>query len=195
MTAYKIIDLAQDSDEWLQWRRTGLGGSDAPTILGHNPWKIPQELIAERIERISQAPNSAMLAGKRDEPIARDSYIERTGMMIAPACLQSTEYPFMLASLDGINFPSSKVVEIKCGKSSYYKSLSLNGAPPDYYMAQLQHILAVTGYDHIDYFSWQPDRTPLLHRVERDDDYIAALIEKEAAFWQRLQVAEAELAS
>ena len=45
---FKVIDLDQDGEAWHAWRATGLGGSDAPTILGQNPWKSPDELLFER---------------------------------------------------------------------------------------------------------------------------------------------------
>jgi len=49
----------------------------------------------------------------------------------------------------------------------------------------LQHILAVTGLGEIYYWSFRFDDTVLL-KVDRDETFIADLIEKEVAFWTRV---------
>src|SRR5581483_972237 len=36
---YTIVDLRQGTQEWLGWRNQGIGASDAPIIMGENPWK------------------------------------------------------------------------------------------------------------------------------------------------------------
>ena len=33
------IDLVQGTNEWLDWRKGGVGGSDIGTIMGLNPYK------------------------------------------------------------------------------------------------------------------------------------------------------------
>ena len=35
-------------EEWLKWRTTGIGGSDAGTVLGVNPYKTKRELFYEK---------------------------------------------------------------------------------------------------------------------------------------------------
>ena len=39
-----IININQNTDEWLIWRNTGLGASDAATILGKNPYQTAFDL-------------------------------------------------------------------------------------------------------------------------------------------------------
>lgn len=185
-SAFKVIDLQQGTDAWLQWRLSGLGSSDAPTIMRQNPWKSRGDLFEERLTLKASAQSQVMLEGIRNEKYARSSYMNRVQFSVQPICLQSKTFPFMLASLDGINLELRKIVEIKCGKSSYNKSLGRGGFPPPYYVAQLQHILAVTGFEQIDYFSWRPNQPPLLRTVHRDEEFINQLIDNEAAFWKRL---------
>lgn len=185
-SAFKVIDLQQDTDAWLQWRLSGLGSSDAPTIMKQNPWKSRGDLFEERLTHNPSAQNQAMLEGIRNEKYARASYIKRVQISVQPICLQSRNFPFMLASLDGVNLELRKIVEIKCGKSSYNRSLARGGFPPPYYVAQLQHILAVTGFEQIDYFSWRPNKPSLLRTVQRDEEFINQLIDYEASFWKRL---------
>jgi predicted phage-related endonuclease len=99
-----------------------------------------------------------------------------------PACLQSAAYDWLRASVDGITPGLDEVVEIKCGRSVYATTAD-TGRAPDYYYAQLQHILAVTGLPALDFWCYIPGLPELLVPVQRDDPYIVRLIEAESQFW------------
>lgn len=43
------LNLKHGSSEWLYFRRTGIGGSDASAVLGLNPWKSNVELYKEKL--------------------------------------------------------------------------------------------------------------------------------------------------
>jgi putative phage-type endonuclease len=146
---FDIVDLEQGSDEWRLWRRGGIGASDAPTIMGENRWKSADDLQFERMNPNSaENLNSAMARGTRLEPVARARYVTQTKIAVQPLCIQSKERPWMRCSLDGISIKDRRIVEIKCGKSSY-RHTARNRSPPTYYYGQLQHILSVTGYETI----------------------------------------------
>ena len=91
----------------------------------------------------------------------------------------------MRASLDGISVDKKLAVEIKCGESAYRKA-SQSGKVPDYYFGQVQHILAVTGYDDLDFFCHWPGNPDVLIPVRRHKGYIDQLIMKEEAFWKKV---------
>ncbi len=126
-----------------------------------------------------------MARGTALEPEARKAYILRTGKQLQPACLQSTQYEWLRASLDGITSTLDAVVEIKCGESAYRRT-SQDGSPPDYYYAQLQHILAVTGLPSIDFWCYLPGRPGILVAVRRNDIYIERLLQAELQFWTKV---------
>lgn len=183
---YVHVSLKQGSREWLDWRHGGIGASDASVIMGENPWKDAEELLSEKCglaDRLSAT--KAMIRGTKLEPIARNAYSKRTGRTVKAACLQSTRYPWMRASLDGLSACGRHAVEIKCGASAY-STTAATKTPPSYYYAQLQHTLAVTGLDGLDFCCYWPGLSEIILRVERDNDYILRLLEAEAAFWQRV---------
>ena len=185
-TAYTIVNHEQGTAEWLEWRSNGIGASDAPTIMGENPWKRSAQLLAEKLGTTKIfAGNAAMARGTALEPEARQRYETITGIRVNPACLQSNKHEWLRASLDGLSPDGRAVVEIKCGESVYKKTAS-NRQVPSYYFGQLQHILAVTELPYIDFFCWLPDRPEIHLNIKRDDHYIARLILVEQAFWQRL---------
>ena len=183
-TPYTIVNLRQNTPKWLEWRSQGIGASDAPAIMGENPWKSPNYLLQEKCNCTSYSPNAAMARGTALEPEARKRYERKFGIRIAAACLQSTNYEWLRASVDGLATDGSTVVEIKCGESAYRKAST--GEVPDYYFGQLQHILAVTGLDEIDFWCYLPTRPEIHIPVARDDSYIKRMLEVEHAFWQQV---------
>ena len=183
---YTINQLAQGGREWLEWRHQGIGASDAPVIMGENPWKKVAKLFQEKRNPPGEDFKSpAMIRGIQLEPEARNAYIEKTGTQVNPLCIQSNEYAWMRASLDGISEDRKRVVEIKCGESVYKKTAS-NLQVPTYYYGQLQHILAVTGLESIDFWCYLPGRPSVLVSEQRNDEYIKKLIEKESDFWESI---------
>ncbi|NLH16299.1 MAG: hypothetical protein GX455_06955 [Phycisphaerae bacterium] len=185
-TQYIIVDLQQGSPEWHTWRSTGIGASDAPTIMGENPWKSPARLFSEKIGDVNPfASNAAMARGTDLEPEARKRYQSISKVHVVPACLQSKKYEWQIASVDGLAVDGELVVEIKCGDSVYQKTSSTRQVP-GYYFGQLQHILAVTGFPYIDFFCYLPGLPEVNLRIERNDRYIKRLNIAEESFWNRI---------
>lgn len=182
---FKIEKLKQGTATWLAWRRNGIGASDAPAIMGENPWKTPDEILADKMGLSEPYSNAVMERGSALEPEARRQYERTFGVRVKPACLKSVAHEWMLASVDGMAHESYLVVEIKCGESVYRHTASRQ-TPPTYYYGQLQHILAVTGYASIDFWCYLPTRPSVHVRVPRNQEYIRRLIETERAFWKRV---------
>jgi putative phage-type endonuclease len=179
------LNFEQSTEEWLSWRRQGLGASDAPVIMGLSPWQKAPDLLRLKTGQTEERPaNGAMQRGKTLEPVARRAYISHTSIEVEPVCVQSLEHAWMRASLDGLSADGRHVVEIKCPGEKDHQ-LADSGFVPEKYFAQLQHILAVTGLAEIHYWSFRFG-WPLLLNVNRDDAFVAALIEKESAFWSQV---------
>jgi len=179
------LDFDQSTDEWLSWRRGGIGASDAPVVMGLSPWQKAEDLLRIKTGQTAERPaNGAMQRGKTLEPLARQAYVRHTGIEVEPVCVQSLDHAWMRASLDGLSADGRHVVEIKCPGEKDHQ-LAASGCVPEKYFPQLQHILAVTGLVEIFYWSFRFDHTVLL-KVDRDEGFIADLVEKEVAFWTRI---------
>ena len=189
--AFKLVGLEQGTNDWLEWRSQGIGASDAPTIMGENPWKSASQLSDEKCGLKKTASNNAMSRGSALEPEARRRFEQRLGVQVMPACLQSLKIDWLRASLDGIASDLSRVVEIKCGQSVYRKT-STSGQVPSYYYGQLQHILAVTNFEKIDFWCYWPNQPELHLIVPRDDTYIERMLDVEESFWLRVERRRAE---
>ena len=183
---YIRVVLEQGSEEWLAWRSQGIGASEAPAIMGENPWKSRDELLAAKCGLSRRSDSSAAMSfGTTTEPEARARYVAALGIPVEPACVQGVQRDWLRASLDGLSADGRSVVEIKCGRSVYAKTARTK-RPPRYYVGQLQHILAVTELEIIDFWCYWPGMPHVHVRVERDDAYIRRLLDAEAAFWSEV---------
>ena len=184
-TEFSLVDLEQGTTEWLTWRHKGIGASDASTIMGENRFESPSSLLQQKRGPVvlDTFQNEAMVLGTKLEPEARKLYIATTGNEVRPVCVQSSKYDWFRASLDGLSTNHDMVIEIKCGASSY-RRVSQTRTIPSYYYGQVQHILAITGLDSLDFWCYWPDNPPVLLPVKRNESYIERLLSKELEFWK-----------
>jgi len=182
---YELLSLTQGSEEWLTWRNQGIGASDAPAIMGENPWKSASDVEREKGTGItSHEENEAMRRGTELEPIARDTYIAQRGIEVVPVCIEHKGYPWLHASLDGLSIDCKTVIEIKCGERTF--DAARKGIVPKHYYGQLQHILMVTGLPAIDFWVFSEDEGGILIIINRNDNYIKRLFTAESKFWDKL---------
>lgn len=180
------IEIKQNTPEWLKMRKNKIGASDSSIILGINPWKTPRKLWAQKLDIIPEDPmNSAMLRGHELEPIAREYFMVTTGKNALPSVCIHTDYPWMMASLDGINHDEQFILEIKCGGQRLHDQARI-GVIPEYYMCQMQHQFAVTGYNKGFYLSYFEGKGIIIP-VDRNDEFIEdTLIPSLKEFWDCL---------
>ena len=184
---YKRIPFEQRSPEWLEYRKTKIGASDAATIMNMNPWQTPRELFRQKMG-ITEAnfDNAKMQAGREMESVAIEAFKNQFhhNFVLEQPTIESIEFPWMFASLDGFYEPKSFVIESKSGKSAH--KIALTGQVPEYYFPQCQQILCVTGFERMFFWSYYPcykglDR--IMIEVERDEPFICELIKETRKFW------------
>ncbi len=138
----KIISFSegQRGEEWLTWRKNGVGASDISVVMGSNPYKTPLQLWETKCGyRAEDQLNPAMDYGIRTEDIARQWLNENLQINLKPVCIEDPEKSYFRASLDGFDFDSGTLVEIKCPVSE--KTLDkarLQQSVPDYWYDQVQ---------------------------------------------------------
>ena len=183
----KIIDIFQGTEDWHAWRDGKVGASDAPTIMGDNPFKTRLKLWNEKSGvDPTHPPNIAMIHGQRTEKEAREACDQELGIKFKPTCVEHPDHDWMIASLDGLSECGKFIVEIKCPlKEERHLDTLMSGKVPRYYFAQVQHQLAVTGLDMAYFYSYY-DGEGILIEVKRDDEYIRDLITAEKEFIQSI---------
>jgi len=178
-------------DEWLEYRKLGIGGSDASVVCGINRYKSPVELWMEKTDQLPyQEAGEAAYWGTQLENLVRSEFAKRTGIEVRKVnqMLQNVEHPFMLANLDGeCVHPDYGTCGFEAKTASAYKAGEWDDAIPDEYQLQIQHYMAVTGYPGFyiavliggNAFRWK--------FVKRDEEMISMLIQLEENFWHHVQ--------
>ncbi len=177
--------------EWLEYRRMGVGGSDASVLLGINQWKSELELWLEKTGQSENQENDTepMQWGRIMEAVIRNHFQEVTGKKVVEvkAIMQHTEYPFMLTNIDGLTEDDQgnpAVLEIKT--ASEYKRSQWEEDIPSYYMVQIQHYLCVTGLAKAYVAVLIGGNSFQLYEVDADEEIQRMLIAVEADFWNKV---------
>ena len=175
-------------EQWLNLRRRGIGGSDASVVLGVNPYRSVLELWLDKTKQLEpeESTTEAAYWGQVLEPVVREEFTKRSGLSVTrvPFLLQHDKYRFMLANLDGmIDDPVYGKCVFEAKTSSAYKAEEWETGIPVSYYAQVQHYLAVTGWQGA-YIAALIGGNDFIYRfITRDEGYIAMLIEEEQRFW------------
>ena len=177
-------------EEWLSVRGQGIGSSDAACAVGISPYKSPLELWLEKTERRAApdiSANDAVFWGTTLEHIIANVYAQRTGSKVRRlnSVLQHPAHPFMLANLDRVvQHPTdgSGILEVKTAGVNSAKFWE--EGVPDSYQCQVLHQLAVTGKDWCDVAVLIGGQDFRVYRILPDQDKMADLIKREAAFWR-----------
>jgi len=182
----RVLQLEQNSSDWLQFRRYKIGASDAPIIMGVSPYKSPKQLLNEKRTGVSSTVmHAGIQAGKDLEPYALSLLNAEKGLKMEPLVCQSDEYEYMIASYDGYDLEANVACEIKVPNLADHQ-LALSGKVPEKYYAQLQHQMLVSNLKSIIYCSYR-DLDIAIVIVERDESYLKSLIASEKEFYECMQ--------
>ena len=202
---YRIVPLEQRSKEWLQFREGKIGASMVGSIMEVDPYRTKLELWEEIVLGSQVQVTPAMQRGIDKEPETLAAVNQSEIISYAPAVLQSQEYPWMIASLDGfrqiadanlvthsVNYIVD-VVEIKWTNQKNHDLAKEGKVPPQYY-PQLQFQLYISGAPRVKYISCHAEgKISIL--VERDESYIQKMVDEVLHFKQSLVDFKAPLPS
>ncbi len=178
----RILEVEQRSEEWLQLRRTKIGASDAPIIMGVSPWTTPYQLFQSKREEVEDKDTWQMKRGRDMEKEALDALQEYLGIEMFQPVLMHDYHDWMIASYDALSLDGKVCAEIKCPGEKDHQ-LALSGYIPVKYNPQLQHQMAVnTLLEENIYWSYRDSKGVALHE-KRDNPYIDALEQKEGIFY------------
>ncbi|MED1788641.1 YqaJ viral recombinase family protein [Brevibacillus laterosporus] len=186
MLAQRLVDTKNMGyEEWLEYRRLGIGGSDVAAICQMSRYKSPMAVYLEKLDEASPLEdNSKMKAGRKLEPLIADWFAEDTGYKAwqQNAIFQHPEHDFMLANID--RWLPGQNAGLECKNTAEYCRNDWSGTQaPTEYILQCNHYMAVTGADRWFIavliggwdFQWRV--------IERDDELIKNLITVEREFW------------
>ncbi len=186
MKLRKLVSTnGMEHETWLQYRKKGIGGSDAGSICGLNPYSTAISVFQDKTQQApGESDSEAMRQGRDLEEYVARRFMEETGKKVrrANAIFYSEEHPFMLANVDRLVVGENAGLECKTA-SAYSADKWKDGHIPESYEIQCHHYMAVTGADAWYIACVVLGKDFIWHRIERDEEIIQMLVSVEEDFW------------
>lgn len=180
-----VSTIGVDKKEWLRYRKQGITGTDAGAIVGLNPYYSAAQVYQDKITgEVEEWDNEAMRQGRDLEEYVARRFSEQTGLKVrkANAIYQNEEHLFMLADFDRLVVGQEAGLECKT-VNAYSADKWSDGKVPIHYQMQVQHYLAVSGYQKWYVAALIMGRDFVIREINRDEELIANLIIIEERFW------------
>lgn len=187
----KISTAGMEKKEWLTLRKTGIGGSDAGTVCGLNPYGSLTKLFYDKTgKEVEEQDNEAMRQGADLEDYVAQRFMEATGLKARRSnyLYRSVEHPFMIADVDRLVVGEDAGLECKTA-SAYNADKWKDGKIPLHYAMQCYHYMAVTGRRAWYLAAVILGKEFVYHKLEWDDDVVRRLVEAEKDFWEKYVMA------
>ena len=144
------VHLEQNTSVWQAWRQSRFGASDAAAMLGISPYKTREQLLREKqgvIAKTSDYQRELYAAGHTAEKAILPHLEDMAGQPITPLVYEGEDS--IAASLDGINFEGTLIIEHKLLRDSDASrrrfNMAARGELAEHDMAQVQQQLMVSG--------------------------------------------------
>lgn len=190
-------------EEWLSYRRLGIGGSDAASVLGVSPWTTTRDLYYDKRGIVSATEDDSnwvqLEVGHLLEDLVARIFAKKTGYRIyqQKKMFRHPVHTFMLADLDyfiELSDGTTAILEIKTTNYNA-KDKWWNGKEeivPLNYILQGRHYMAVMDIDQVFYcclYGNNEDEVIIRH-IDRDMEYESEMIALEENFWVNHVLAE-----
>ncbi|MBO7158116.1 MAG: YqaJ viral recombinase family protein [Clostridia bacterium] len=173
-------------DEWLNLRRTFIGGSDAAAVVGLNPYTSKYSLFWDKVGALPPKEDTEPMRLGRDleEYVAR-RFMEKTGKKIRRdrKMYVIDEYPFIGADIDRRIVGENAILECKT-TSARTKCNFESGEIPLHWYCQCLHYMNVVKADRCYLAVLVMGVGFYVFTIEEDVDEQAKLLSKEIDFWQ-----------
>lgn len=191
-TARLLLSSDAPHEEWLEARRSGIGGSDVAAILGLGGGKYtsPRHVYEAKHGRPEEVDSEAMEMGREIEGFISHMFTKRSGLptVMPPGMLVHAETPWMLANVDRYTLDGAGVVvaPLECKNRSEYQIADWeDGKTPDAPAIQLHWYLAVGGWSHGYVAALVGGNKLRWQRIERDEEMIGYLVDYCGKWFER----------
>lgn len=197
MTLQDTIPADPNDPAWIEARRSFIGASDAPAVLGISPWSTPLDVWASKLNIGDQfAGNLATDMGHAlEELIAQRWAKEHPGREISNPRLtiRHPHHPHIAASVDReVESDPDAGHLLECKYVGPTTAWQWKAGVPVYVQAQCQVQMAVTGAQRVHVAALIVDYAPEFRSwtIERDDASIDEIIGRLNQFWDEYVATE-----
>lgn len=184
--ARKIADTKKMThEEWVQLRKSSIGGSDSAICVNMNPYSGLLTLYADKMGLSSEKETSeAMRLGTDLEQYVAERFTEKTGKKVRNdfGMYADDDYDFLTANIDRKVVGENSGLECKV-MGSFHGYNFENGDIPSHYYCQCQHYMMIMGFDMVYLAILVLQRGLYVIEIKRDDDFIKQLRNAEIGFW------------
>lgn len=173
-------------EEWLAYRKQGIGGSDAGAVCGLNPYRTAMQVYYDKTTDTAEAmDNEAMRQGREFEDYVARRFMEATGKKVRRANFMYYDEgnPFMIADIDRMVVGENAGLECKTA-SPFMAGHWKDGEIPPHYLIQCCHYMSVCNADAWYLAVLVYGREFKYYRIERDEGMVSDLIRIERDFWE-----------
>ncbi|MDQ0943316.1 YqaJ viral recombinase family protein [Streptomyces sp. V1I1] len=157
-TGRLILPATADRADWLTARRSGIGSSDVPAILGLVEKKPPLTVYYDKIGRdVDDAGEAAYWGNANEENVARRWAMQNRSVIRRIGLVAHVDHPHWMTTLDRrvTECPLAEDQRIPCALEvktrSAFKSAQWHAGAPDDVTAQVLWQIVVNGYEHMHY--------------------------------------------
>lgn len=199
-----LVDTSElEREEWLSWRRKGIGGSDAAAIIGVSPFATARDLYYDKLNIVSFSSEEDNWVQKEIghllEDLVAKIFSKKTGYPVyqVKKMFYHPHYPYMLADIDYfVKLPDGKtaILEIKTTNYNATGNWWIDGkeSVPVNYEIQGRHYMAVTNIDKVYYccLYGNTEDEVIIRSIDRDQGYEELIITLEGDFWKNNVLAQ-----
>ena len=190
-TARRVVDMAiafgcrYANGGLSDARGESITGSELSAFLGENRFETPSSARFKKVFGMRVPENDAMRHGKKYEPVALAKFKERTGAkLFFVTFMTHPKFPFVGGTFDGLAImPDGEGVLVEC-KCPFTRSPG--NYVPDYYVAQVQTYLAISGLDTCMFVQYKPAYTTPARHFERAEKLIVTPVKYSPAYYDRV---------
>lgn len=180
----KKISLTQGTQEWLDWRINGITATEATAAIGVSKWSSPLDVYKQKLNPQPHEPSKYEEWGTLLEDTIKFKKFAKMHPEFEVKQGECYEDEWRKCSLDGELWRDGKweaILEIKTGRD-----ITAWDPVPEYYMAQVQWQMHVTGIKKV-YFAVLINGCDYLERVvEYDPQYCEELEVACAKLWKAI---------
>lgn len=192
--AIEVVDIEPLSeDEWLKYRRLGIGGSDVAVLMGVSPFATARDLYYDKKNIKPMIDNEdnwvAKEVGHRLEELVAKIFSFKTGYKVFAVrkLFRHPVYPYMQANVDYfVELPDGSIAILECKTSNYNcQDKWADGVVPLNYEWQCRHYMCVMNINrtYIACLFGNNDHEFVYRKIERDLEAEKDMIEMEECFW------------
>lgn len=192
-----IVETTDISEkEWLEYRRTGIGGSDASAVMGVSPFTTTRDLYYDKLNIVAAIDDEDNWVQKEighllEDLVAKIFHV-KTGYRIyqIKKMFRHPVHQFMIADVDYfVELPDGTTAILEIKTTNYNNTDKWwdgnNEIVPLNYELQGKHYMAVMNLNRVYYccLYGNNENEVIIRHIDRDLEYESEMIALEESFW------------